>query len=125
MKNADSDAQPAHPAELLAEHLVGADSTVTGLTAQSQLAHHDDEAAADSQDQVDQKEREAAACTHLIGEAPDVAQADRRTDSSHQESKIGSKAFSFFHCFLSLILSYRPGKNTVYCEFTISGSGCK
>jgi len=76
---------------------------VTGLTAQRQLAHHDDEAAADSKNQIDQKEREAAGRTHLIGEAPDVAQADRRTNSSHQETKIGSKAFSFFHCILSLL----------------------
>ena len=38
----------------------------------------------------------------LLGEAPDVAQAARRADRGHQESEIGSKAFSFFHCFLSL-----------------------
>ena len=43
---------------------------------------------------------------HLIGEAPDVAQADCRTDRRHQESKIGSKAFSFFHCFLSLLNTF-------------------
>ena len=71
------DAQPAHPAELLAQHLVSADSTVTGLTTQRQLAHHDDEAAANRQNQINQKEREATGRTHLIGEAPDVAQADR------------------------------------------------
>ena len=98
-----SDAQPAHPAELLAEDLVGAHSTLTGLAAQSQLAQHDDETAEDSKDQINDQEQRAAAGTHLIGEAPDVAQTDRRTDSSHDESKIGSKAFSFFHCFLSLI----------------------
>ena len=81
---------------------------MTGLTAQRQLAHHDDEAAANSQNQINQKERKAAGRTHLIGEAPDIAQADRRTNSSHQETKIGSKAFSFFHCFLSLL------KNVVF-----------
>ncbi len=41
----------------------------------------------------------AAGGAHLIGEAPDVAQADCRADRGHQESKIGSKAFSFFHVF--------------------------
>ena len=48
-------AQPTHPAELFAEHLVRAHSTMTGLAAQSQLAHHDDEAAQPGW--VDQKER--------------------------------------------------------------------
>ena len=65
-------------------------------------------AAANSQNQINQKERKAAGRTHLIGEAPDVAQADRRTNSSHQETKIGSKAFSFFHCILSLLKNMFP-----------------
>jgi len=71
------DTQPAHPAELLAEHLVSAHSALTGFTAQSQLAHHDDEAAQNRQDQIQDQEQRAAGRTHLIGEAPDVAQTDR------------------------------------------------
>ena len=70
------DAKPAHPFELLAQSLVGAHSAVVGLAAQRQLAHHDDEAAQGRQDQVDDEECEAAVGAHLIGEAPDVAQAD-------------------------------------------------
>ena len=100
--------QPAQPLELLAEDLVSAHGALAGLAAQSQLAHHDDEAAADRQNQIDDQECEAAAGAHLVGKSPDVAQADRRANSSHQESKIGSKAFSFFHCFLSLLLGCRP-----------------
>ena len=50
--------------------------TLAGLTAQRQLAQHDDEAADDRQNEVDNEERKAAGGAHLIGEAPDVAQAD-------------------------------------------------
>ena len=99
------DAHPAHPAELLAKGLICCHSALACLTTNGQLAHHDDESAANSQNEVNDEEREAAAGAHLIGEAPDVAQADRRADRGHQESEIGSKAFSFFHCFLSLQVS--------------------
>ena len=99
-------AQPAQPLELLAQDFVGAHGALAGLAAQSQLAQHDDEAAQRCQDQIDDEEGKAAAGTHLIGEAPDVAQADCRTNGCHQETKIGSKAFSFFHCFLSLIIRF-------------------
>ena len=97
------DAQPADPLELFGDGVVGGDSALAGLAADGQLAQHDDEAADDRQDQIDDEEREAAGGAHLIGEAPDVAQADCRADRGHQESKIGSKAFSFFHCFSPLI----------------------
>ena len=87
---------------------------MAGLAADGQLAHHNDEAAQDRQDQIDDEEREAAGGTHLIGEAPDVAQADCRADRGHQEPEIGSKAFSFFHCFLSL---------TDFCSYIDAGVG--
>ena len=97
------DAQPAQPLESLAQDLVRADHAAPGLAAQSQLAHHDHEAAQSRQDQVNDEECESAVSAHLIGEAPDVAKADCRTNGCHQESKCGSKAFSFFHFFLSLV----------------------
>ena len=93
------DAQPADPLELLAQCVVRGDSALAGLTADGQLAQHDDKAAQDCQDEVDDEECEAAGGAHLIGEAPDVAQADCGADRGHQETKIGSKAFSFFHVF--------------------------
>ena len=40
---------------------------------------------------------EAAVVTHLVGEAPDVAQAHRGADGRHQESKCTLETFSFFH----------------------------
>ena len=96
-----SDTQPADPLEALGQRPVGGDGTLAGFAADGQLAHHDDKAAQNREDQVDDEEREAAVGTHFVGEAPDVAQADGRADCGHQESKIGSKAFSFFHSFLS------------------------
>ena len=69
-------AQPAQPLELLGQNFVCADGAPAGLAAQGQLAHHNDEAAAGSQDQIDDQEREAAVGAHLVGKAPDVAQAD-------------------------------------------------
>ena len=93
------DAQPAQPLESLAQDLVRADHAAAGLAAQSQLAYHDHEAAQSRQDQVNDEECESAVGTHLIGEAPDVAKAHRRANGCHEESKCGSKAFSFFHVF--------------------------
>ena len=63
---------------------------------------------------------------HLIGEAPDVAQADCRADRGHQEPEIGSKAFSFFHCFLSLtdFCSYiDAGVDKFYRARLLTGNG--
>ena len=102
------DAQPAQPLELFAQCFVSAHGAVAGLTTQSQLAHHDDKAAACCQQQINEQKGKSAAGAHFIGEAPDVTQADRRTNSGHQESKIGSEPLSFFHCFLSLILESPP-----------------
>ena len=93
------DAQPTDPFESLAQSLIGADDTLAGLAAQRQLTHHDDEAAEDCQNQIDDEECKAARGAHFIGETPDVAQADCRADRRHQETKVGSKAFSFFHVF--------------------------
>ena len=44
------DAHPAHPFELLGNHLVRLDRALAGLTTDGQLAHHDDEAAGDAQE---------------------------------------------------------------------------
>ena len=41
---------------------------------------------------------EAAALTHFVGEAPDVAQTDGGTDGCHQEAESGSPLTAFvFH----------------------------
>jgi len=100
--------------------VVGFHSALAGLTADGQLAQHDDEAAEDCQDQVDDEEREAAGGAHLIGEAPDVAQAHSRADGSHEETKIGSKAFSFFHCFSLLNRFSSPNAGTYSCRSCLS-----
>ena len=93
------DTHPAHPFELLGDHPVRLDRALAGLTADGKLTDHHDEAGGDTQENIHHQECEAAIGTHLIGEAPDVAQTDRRADRGHQESEIGSKAFSFFHIF--------------------------
>ena len=111
------DTQPAQPLEALGEDLIGADDAAAGLAAQGQLAHHDDEAAQRRQDQIDDQEREAAVGAHLVGEAPDVAKAHRRSHGSHQEPECGSKAFSFFHCFLSFFF-FRPAGAGVGARLT-------
>ena len=96
------DAHPAHPLELLGQDVIRFHSALAGLAADGQLAHHDDKAAQNCQNEVNNEERKTTGGAHFIGEAPDVAQTDGGADGSHQETKIGSKAFSFFHCFLSL-----------------------
>ena len=99
-------------------------STLARLASDGQLAHHNDEAAADRQNEVNNEERKAAGGAHFIGEAPDVAQADRRADRGHQETKIGSKAFSFFHCFLSFTdFSRRTRRAWLY--LTVKKRRCK
>ena len=60
-----------------------------------------DVAAQNSQHQIDQQEGETAVCTHLIGEAPDVAQTDSRANGRHDEAKCASETFSFLHFILS------------------------
>ena len=53
-----------------------------------QLAEHDNEADENRKQQVDQQERKAAALAHLEREAPDVAEADRGTDSGEQQAEV-------------------------------------
>ena len=83
-------AEQAYPLVLLAELCVSADGAEAGLAADGQLAEHDDHADEDDQEQVDNQEREAAVTTHFVREAPNVAQADRRADGRHQETKVGA-----------------------------------
>ena len=71
-------AEGGHPADdliFLAQLGVCAHAQ-TGLTAQSELAHHQQSADENDQDQVDHQEGEAAGGAHLVGEAPQVAQTD-------------------------------------------------
>ena len=75
--------------------MIGTDSALTGLAAHGQFAHHDDETDEDGQDQIDYKKREAAGFTHFVGETPNVAQTDSRTDGGQQEAEIASPVTSF------------------------------
>ena len=84
----NDDAEPAGPLELLGDRSVRIHRTETGLAAECELAEHDNEADENRKQQVDQQEREAAALTHLVREAPDVAEADRRTDGGKQEANV-------------------------------------
>ena len=85
--------QPADPSEalLLRDRLVSVYRAVAGLAADCQLAKHDCKANEDSQQEIDNQECEAAAFTHLVGEAPDVAEADGGTDGRQQEADITAK----------------------------------
>ena len=108
-------AEPAEPADLLGQLLVGADDAEAGLAAQRQLADHDHEADEQYQQQVDDEEGEAAVGAHLIREAPEVAQADRGADRRHKEAEIASPITTFvFHNFPPLSFTpnrvSRPGK---------------
>jgi len=42
------------------------------------------------QNQIHDEERKAPAVAHLVGEAPDVAQPDGRTDGSHEKTEIAA-----------------------------------
>ena len=89
--------QPAQPLELAGQRLIGGNGALTGLAADGQLAHHNDIAAQNSQNDVHQQEGKTAVVAHLVGEAPDVAQTHSGADSRHQEAKCALKTFSFFH----------------------------
>ena len=97
-----------HPGELLAELAISRNRTQAGLTADCQLTDHNGEADQYRKNEVNEQEGEAAAHTHLVREAPNVAQTDCRTDSCHQETKVGAKRSAIvFHNFLSFIFLYR------------------
>ena len=73
-----------------------------GLTTNGKFANHNGEADQYRKNEVNEQEGEAAAHTHLVREAPNVAQTDCRTDSGHQETKVGAKRSAIvFHNFLS------------------------
>ena len=82
--------QPADPGKLLCYLLIGVNGAELGLAADSQLGDHDDHADKDRQQQVDNQKHEAAGFAHLVGEAPDVAETDSRTDGSKQEAYVAA-----------------------------------
>ena len=84
------DSQEADPLVLLGEGHVCADCAAARLAAEGQLAKHDDAAHDNDQYEIDYEEGEAARHAHLVREAPNVAQADRRADGCHQEAKVGA-----------------------------------
>ena len=95
-------AQPAEPAHFLGELFVGADDAEAGLASQRQLAHHDDEADEQHQQQIHYQKCKAAVGAHLVREAPQVAEADSRADRGHEEAEIAPPVSAFvFHVFSS------------------------
>lgn len=108
-------AQPAEPAHFLGELFVGADDAEAGLASQRQLAHHDDEADEQHQQQIHYQKCKAAVGAHLVREAPQVAEADRRADRGHEEAEIAPQfprlCSMFFPPFKSLPTGFStPGK---------------
>ncbi len=83
-------AEQAYPFVLLSELAVGADGAEAHFAAYGQFAEHDDHADENDQQQVNYQECEAAVLAHLVRESPNVAKADRRADSRHQETKVGA-----------------------------------
>ena len=81
-------AQEAQPFEFLAGLFVSAQHAPAGLAAQSQLTDHNGHAHKYSQQQINDQKSKTAAGAHLVGEAPDVAQTDSRTNSSQQEAQV-------------------------------------
>ena len=99
-----------HPGELLAELAISRNRAQAGLTTDCQLTDHNGEADQYRKNEVNEQEGEAAAHTHLVREAPNVAQTDCRTDSGHQETKVGAKRSAIvFHNFLSLKINAFAG----------------
>ena len=97
--------QPAYPFQLLGHQAVGLHGASPGLAAQGQLGEEHHEAAHRRQHQVGRQEGKAAVGAHLIGEAPDVAQAHGGAHSRHQEAEIGAEALSLIHFYLSFTRS--------------------
>ena len=89
------DCQPAYPFEFSGQVVVSANSALAGFAAHGQLAHHNDEAHEYRQQQVDQQEGKTAGLSHLVREAPDVAQAYGRADGRQQEADVASPRTSF------------------------------
>lgn len=85
-KEGSQNGKPAYPCEFLGSLFVRCDGVSAGFTAESQLTDHDYHTDKDCQQQVNYQECEAAALTHLIREAPDVAEANGRTDCGKQEA---------------------------------------
>lgn len=78
--------QPAYPCKFLGSLFVRRDGVGAGLTTKGQLTDHDYHAHEDCQQQVNYQEGKAAAATHFVREAPDVAEANCRTDCGKQEA---------------------------------------
>jgi len=76
--------------------IIGLYGGFAGFTAQGDLSQHERIADKDGHEYIDQKEGETAVGSHFVWEGPDVAQADRGSDGSHHESKVGTEtAFTF------------------------------
>ena len=114
----------AEPGELLAELAISCNRAHAGLTTNGKFANHNGEADQYRKNEVNEQEGEAAAHTHLVREAPNVAQTDCRTDSCHQETKVGAKRSAIvFHNFLSFIFLYRKlhaVQNRRYVNFSLT-----
>ena len=83
-------AHVAHPWELFVQRPVCANRTLAGLAAYCQLSQHYREAHEYHQYDVYQQEGAAAVCTHLIREAPYIAQSYCGAYGSHEEAEIGA-----------------------------------
>ena len=80
--------KPADPCELLGNFFVSINRAELRLTADSQFGAHDDHAYKNCKQQIDDQEDKSAALTHLIREAPDIAETDRRTNCRKQETDV-------------------------------------
>lgn len=87
--------QPADPPEFLRQGVIGAHGALSGLAAHGKLRGHDDKAHENCQQRIDRQIREAAGLAHFVGEAPDIAQANRRADGRHQEAQIAGPTGTF------------------------------
>lgn len=74
----------------------GVRSGPLGKVAQAELQHEHGDAHAEHGHDVGDEKCSAAVGIDLVGEAPQVAQADRRTDGGQDESRAGAPVFPFF-----------------------------
>ena len=86
-----------NPKELpLGAHLgVGADGVFAGSAADRDVAGQQREAEGESQDKIDQNEEAAAVFGCQVGEAPEVADADRAAGGCHDEADLAGEAVLF------------------------------